>query len=85
MVAEDKKFADNNKFATFLHKVRPIFFSIYVGGGLLQAQFLEKFARKFGIFDVQTGGWASNIIFKVLTMQYIFGITSVWQSFLQSH
>ena len=34
--AEDEKFAANNKFETFLHKVGPIFFSIFVYGRLLE-------------------------------------------------
>ena len=45
----------------FLHNVGPIYFSIFMGGPLLEAQFFRKFAWKISIFfGVQTGAWASN-------------------------
>ena len=45
----------------FLHITQAQFFSIFVGGPLLEARFLGKFARKIGILGVKTGGWASII------------------------
>ena len=50
--AKDYKYAANNKFETFLHKVGPIFFSVFVGVPLLEAQIFGKFARKISVFGV---------------------------------
>ena len=39
-----RKFGANNKFEMFLHNAGQIFFSIFVGGPLLEARFFFKFA-----------------------------------------
>ena len=44
------------------------FFSIFMGGPLLEARFLGKFARKISIFGIQTGEWASNRDFTILPL-----------------
>ena len=44
------------------------FFSIFVGGLLLEARFFFKFAQKISIFGIQTGEWASNRDFTILPL-----------------